>query len=169
MPKLVDRSYALARKPTPAEIRSTLRAAYDDLIEFAATDAFQTLLAEMYSLPPSDRPFFVDTIVLNEQIMRDRGIVPPEGILIQRSAFGDRRPTLFCIKKFIPEELQSHWQNANITFDNLVSDQEVPRDERAWRPPLPFELQQALTAGLIDESALEGVYQPMPVGKQGQS
>lgn len=155
MPKLLDRSYALARNPSPSEIRAALSTAYDELIDFAATDAFQTLLAEMYSLPPNERPYFVNAVVLNGQAMRDRGIVPPPGILVQRSSFGDRRPTLFCIKKFIPEEVQSHWQNANITFDNLVDDEEIPRDQRAWRPPLPFDLQQALTAGLIDQASLE--------------
>src|SRR5262245_51129223 len=154
MPKLLDRSYALARKPTPSEIRAALRIAYDELIEFAATEPFQALLAEMYSLPPTARPYFVNEVVLNEKAMRERGITPPAGILIQRSSFGDRRPTLFCIKKFIPERLQSHCQNANITFDNLVNDEDVPRDERAWRPPLSFDLQQALTAGLVYDRSI---------------
>lgn len=142
-------------EPTHEEIRAALRAAYRGLIEFASTNAFQALLAEIYALSPTARPGFVNDVIMNSQAMRDRGIVAPPGILIQRSSFGDRRPTLFCIKMYIPEQMQSYWQNANITFDNEAADDLVPRDERAWRPPLSFDVQQALVAGLIDESMVD--------------
>ena len=37
----------------------------------------------------------------NEAERAARGFTVPEGILIQASAFGDRRPTLFAVKKFL--------------------------------------------------------------------
>ncbi|MBV8881592.1 MAG: hypothetical protein JO332_16670, partial [Planctomycetaceae bacterium] len=116
-------------EPTRDEIRAALRSAYKDLVEFASTDAFQKLLAELYSLPETARPSFVNEVVLNPTLLRERGVVPPAGILIQRSSFGDRRPTLFCLKKYVPERLRTLWQNANLTFDNLVTDDSVPRDQ----------------------------------------
>jgi hypothetical protein len=155
MGKLLDRSSALKRRPSRAQIRGALSAAYHELIEFATTTAFQSLLTEMYELPATERPHFVNQVVLNQTAMQKRGIVPPSGIYIQRSSFGDRRPTLFCIKKFIPEEFQSHWQNANITFDNLTNVDDVPRDARAWRPPLPFDVQQGLVTGALNEDDLD--------------
>lgn len=140
--------------PSRDEIRATLRAAYKELIEFASKESIQALLTEMYSVPPKERPRFVNEVVLNEKAIQKRGIQCPAGILIQRSPFGDRRPTLFCIKKYIPEQLRTYWQNANITFDNETKDDSVPRDRLAWRPSLPFDVQQALVAGLIDEKHL---------------
>ena len=137
------------------EVHRALRSAYDRLIAFASTPEFQALLDELYSLPPAQRPGFVNDVVLNDSALRARGIGVPTGILIQRSSFGDRRPTLFCIKQYLPERLQIWWHNANLTFDNLVPDDSVPSDRRAWRPPLEFDAQQALVAGLIDEASLD--------------
>ena len=141
-------------EPTRDDIRAALRSAYRDLVEFASTDAFQALILELYSMPDTARPSFVNEVILNPSAMRERGIVPPAEILIQRSSFGDRRPTLFCIKKYLPEHLRLYWQNANITFDNPVSDDSIPRDARAWRPPLGFDVQQAMVAGIVAKEDL---------------
>ena len=143
-----------AQAPTPAEIAAAMRLGYAQLIDVASTPEFQSLLDDLYRLPPTSRPAFVNDIVLNPDELDRRNICLPEGVLIQRSAFGDRRPTLFCIKKFLPTALQSHWQNVNLTFDNIFGDEEVPRDQRAWRPPLPIDLQQAVIAGLVDGGEL---------------
>lgn len=152
--KRLTRMSVASVEPNNEQIRGAMRSAYDELIHFAATDAFQRLLDELFALPECDRPGFVNKVILNNAALAARGIAVPEGILIQRSAFGDRRPTLFCIKKYLPTQLQTHWQNVNITFDNEFDDSVVPRDRRAWRPPLPVEVQQAVVAGQIDEEII---------------
>jgi hypothetical protein len=141
---------------TPAQVYSVMRKAYDDLIEFATAQSFQHLLDDLYGLPEEARPIFVNAVILNRAALLERGISVPDDILIQRSSFGDRRPTLFCIKKYIPEIYHAYWQNVNITFDNNFSDAQVPRDRRAWRPPLPIELQQAIVAKMIALEDIEG-------------
>lgn len=132
-----------------------LKSSYMELLEFASKSQFQMLLDELYALVPTDRPQFVSSVIMNPEKMAARGLTPPLGVLIQRSSFGDRRPTLFCIKKYIEEHLQTHWQNVNITFDNLYEDEDVPRGVDAWRVPLPFDLQQALVAGSLSKEQIE--------------
>lgn len=128
------------------QIRDAMLRCYEDLFAFVATPTFRQVHAELYSLPPNERPKYVLTVLMNPDALRERGVVPPTGVLIQRSAFGDRRPTLFCVKKYLPKELQLYWQNVNITFDNPVDDELVPRDQRAWRKPLPAGAQATLIA-----------------------
>lgn len=138
------------KKPQPldnfckATLLLAMKKGYSELLNFACKPEFQAMLDELYSLAPHERPAFVNSVILNPSQMAKRGLKPPCDILIQKSSFGDRRPTLFCIKKYIDERLQTHWQNVNITFDNLYEDEDIPRGSEAWRPPLPFELQQAL-------------------------
>ena len=138
-------------------LHRALKEAYSNLVSFASRMAFQELLNELYGLPPAARPDFVNRVVMNPPEMARRGLSPPPGLLIQRSSFGDRRPTLFCLKQYLPEHVQTHWQNANITFDNVVDDAEIPRDSRAWRRPLPVEVQQALIAGRVSEATIDKV------------
>lgn len=139
-------------KPTLVD---AMKRSYAELLEFASLPQFQDMLDELYSLAPAERPDFVNNVIMNSSKMAERGLSPPADILIQRSSFGDRRPTLFCIKKYIEEHLQTHWQNVNITFDNLYSEEEVPRGEEAWRVPLPFDLQQALVSEHITEHQID--------------
>lgn len=134
---------------------AAMRSAYDELLNFAGRPEFQILLDELYSLPPHLRPSFVNEVIMDAEKMAERGLAPPDGILIQRSSFGDRRPTLFCIKKYIDERLQTHWQNVNLTFDNIYEGPEVPRGSDAWRRPLPFGVQQALVANLITAEEID--------------
>ncbi|HEX6376776.1 MAG TPA: hypothetical protein VFZ91_13775 [Allosphingosinicella sp.] len=129
-----------------AAIASAMREGYDKLISFSQDPAFRAMVLEMYDKPREERPKFVREVVLSEEARAERGIVLPDGILVQRSTFGDRRPTLFCIKIYLPEELHAPWQNVNLTFDDLYDDRDVPRDERAWRPGLPFDEQASLMA-----------------------
>ncbi len=70
------------------------------LKDFASKNAFQNLLNELYSLPINKRQEFVKNTILDLKKLRDRGINVPNDILIQRSAFSDDRPTLFCIVKY---------------------------------------------------------------------
>lgn len=129
-------------------IRSEMLAGYRQLITFAESVPFERLLGELYDRPPTERPSFVTDVILNEGELQKRNVYAPEGILVLRSAFGDRRPTLFCLKKYLPIELHRYWQNVNITFDNPTQGDERV-EELAWRKPLPASVQAAVIAAGI--------------------
>jgi hypothetical protein len=140
------------------ELAHAMRAAYDALIDFITTPEFRRLMKEFGDLHGQERPSFVVSVLLNKEELARRGIYPPEDILIQRSAFGDRRPTLFCVKKFLPHKFSDVWQNVNITFDNVFMDESVSRaPEFAWREPLPINLQAQVMANGGD---LEQIHDP---------
>ena len=101
------------------ELAQAMRTTYDELIDFVTTPAFKGVMEEFGKLHPEARPAFVMSVLLNKEELARRGVDIPEGLLIQRSAFGDRRPTLFCVKKFLPKKHMDVWQNVNLTFDNL--------------------------------------------------
>lgn len=132
---------------TRAELAAAMRATYDELIAFVSQPAFRTVHEELWNLPSSERPKFVNAVLVNRPELKRRGVDIPEGILVQTSAFGDRRPTLFAVKKFLPEKFHAAWENVNLTFDNEHDDGDVSRDpEMAWRKPLPVSLQSQLIA-----------------------
>jgi len=122
------------------ELQTVMREHYDKLISFVSTPEFRSIFEELMSLDPHQRPAFIQEVLLDEAKLAERGIIIPEGILIQRSAFGDRRPTLFAVKHFLPERYRDVWENVNLTFDNEYVDSSVSRDkETCWRAPLePF-------------------------------
>jgi hypothetical protein len=129
-------------------IRSEMLAGYERLLAVAEAPAFQSLLDDLYRLPAAARPGFVAQVVIDPEERRARRVEVPDDVLVVRSSFGDRRPTLFCLKRYLPADLHRYWQNVNITFDNAVDAERIPSDERAWRKPLPAEIQAALiTAG----------------------
>lgn len=129
------------------ELASAMRSTYDEIIDFVTTPGFKAVMDEFSALHAQDRPAFVANVLLNEIALAERGVDVPDGILIQRSAFGDRRPTLFVVKKFLPERFSDVWQNVNVTFDDEFEDATVSRDpEIAWRAPLPVELQAEVMA-----------------------
>jgi hypothetical protein len=150
------------------ELMRVMRQTYDDIIAFVTTAGFAAFYEEMMSLDPKRRPAFISRVLFQPNEMRRRGIVVPEGILIQTSAFGDRRPTLFAVKKMMPVKYQLVWENMNLTFNNEFKDDDVSRsDENAWRPPLPVALQNELLARGQDlesvpvESGIRiGIYAP---------
>lgn len=134
-----------------AELAAAMSANYQDILEFITQPVFQAMFAEMMALPPARRPAYVSDVWLEPLELERRGLHVPEGILIQTSAFGDRRPTLFVVKKFLPEKYHSAWENVNWTFNNDFKDEDVPRDpESSWRMPLTVSVQNALLAGGID-------------------
>lgn len=139
-----NRSYGQTR------LAEVMRATYDELIDVVTTDEFTAAMAEMGALDAEDRPEFVLSVFLDPEALVARNITVPDGVLIQRSAFGDRRPTLFCVKKFLPEEFSDVWQNVNLTFDNEFLDGSVSRAaDLAWREPLPVHSQaQAMREGI---------------------
>ena len=107
------------------------------------------MLGELYRLPPNERPRFVFDVIVNAEERSRRGVHIPDDVLVLRSAFGDRRPTLFCLKKYLSPDLHRYWQNVNLTFDNPADPASIPTDARAWRKPLPAGAQAAaMEAGL---------------------
>jgi|SRR5215211_1075491 len=137
------------------ELSAVMRRTYDEIIEFITTPAFKAVYEELRSLPGTERTAFVNRVLLRPEELANRGVVVPEGILIQASAFGDRRPTLFAVKKFLPPKYHGAWENVNWTFDNKYGDEGITRSsEDAWRPPLPVPLQNALMERGIDLEAV---------------
>ena len=125
-------------------IRKEMLEGYEKLIGFSGSAQFQALLSELYSYPQTQRPMFVVDVILNPLQRERRGVIVPSDILVLRSAFGDRRPTLFCLKKYLSVELHRYWQNVNITFDNPSQDEAGFIETEAWRKPLSAGVQAAL-------------------------
>lgn len=71
-----------------------------DLKKFSEQENFQTLLNELYSKPVEKMHDFVYENIINKKAIEKRDIDVPSDILIQRSAFSDNRPTLFCVTKY---------------------------------------------------------------------
>ena len=128
---------------TREELRAAMRSNYDDLLEFFYSDAFQEVYASMKAMSAEDRNRFVKEVLIDPDRLREEtGIEIPEGVLIQRSAFGDRRPTVFCLKKFLPERFHRVWENTNLTFDETYEDESVSRvPQVAWRAPIRPDVQ----------------------------
>lgn len=141
---------------TQLELRSVMRNHYDKIIDFITSEPFKRILYELSAMSHLARPQFVHDVLLNDEELKERGVDIPSGILIQRSAFGDRRPTLFAVKHFLPEKYASVWQNVNITFDNKYLDHEVTREKSlCWRAPIPPDIQaNEMAAGTNLESVL---------------
>jgi hypothetical protein len=140
------------------ELSAVMRQVWGELIEFVNTPKFRGVVTELMSLPRAERPGFVARVLLQREELARRGVEIPDGILIQTSSFGDRRPTLFVVKKFLPSKYHGAWENLNITFDNEYPDEQVPRDpESAWRRPLNVALQNAALAGDLDLESLPPV------------
>ena len=132
------------------ELYGIMRTTYDELINFVTTPAFKAFHKELMGLLPKKRPSFVAKVLFDPDERIKRGIVVPNRIVIQTSAFGDRRPTLFG-EKFLPRKYQKVWENLNLTFDNEYKNNKVSRaSKKAWRPPLPVTLQNALIAAGTD-------------------
>jgi hypothetical protein len=133
------------------ELKNVMGRYYQDVLEFLSGSAFREVFKELMSIPWSERPRFVERVLLNKEELLRRGVDIPEQILIQVSAFGDRRPTLFVVKKYLPEKYHLVWQNVNVTFFNDFDETDVPSDAASsWRLPLPVSLQQALLAAGVD-------------------
>lgn len=96
------------------EFRDKIRTSLLDIADFVDTAEFQQLLVDLWETPPEERPEFVRNVILDEGEMEKRGIEVPEDIVVQRSAFGDNRPTLFCVTK----KLGYGQRKVTVTFDN---------------------------------------------------
>jgi hypothetical protein len=127
---------------THGELKKVMREHYDKIIAFVTSEPFQELMVSIAELPSAERAKFVHEVLLDDNALKAKGVEIPDGILIQRSAFGDRRPTLFAVKHFLPDKYTGIWQNVNITFDNKYVDNYISRDrEVCWRAPLSPDIQ----------------------------
>jgi hypothetical protein len=120
-----------AARETPGNtgaVRAVIRESVHKIGQFVCRPEFQALVDELFSLDEKARPNFVLNVILNEEERRSRGIVVPDGMIIQRSTFADNRPTLFCITQRVP--LARPWDKVTITFDNPLPDKSAipPRD-----------------------------------------
>ena len=153
---------------TRAELVDAIRIHYAELIAFVSQPAFRAAYDEMWQLDAAERPGFVNAVFVNRPELERRGVTIPDGVLIQTSAFGDRRPTLFAVKKFLPEQFHSAWENVNLTFDNEYADEEVPRDvAMAWRKPLPVALQSRLMSERVELADVPDIGRDDRVWSQG--
>lgn len=86
------------------------------LREFASDDRFQKLLSQLYALPAEQRNAFVKSSIINTESLAKSGLSVPKDIIIQRSAFSDNRPTLFCLTKYRADGKTK----LTITFDSAM-------------------------------------------------
>jgi len=98
------------------DVQEIVRSKLSEISSFVATEEFQELLQDLYASPPAERARFVADVVMSEQARISRGIEIPAGLAIQRSSFGDGRPTLFCVSTELPSGYP--WRKVTITFDN---------------------------------------------------
>ncbi len=103
-------------KLTPDEIQKLIQNGIEEIGDFIIKPAFLTLLNELYSLPSNERFNFVVSEILNKNKVKQRNIIVPNNMKIQRSHFDDDRPTLFCVTKYIDSAYP--WHKVTITFDN---------------------------------------------------
>ncbi len=136
----------MVAKKRAEHLYKIMRETYDELIDFIVDTPFKELIETMYKEPEDARPAFVTDKILNGEYLASQGIKVPDDILIQRSSFGDGRPTLFVVKKYLGEENRDIWENVNITFDQESDDGEVKSPEVSWQKPLPPSLLSATQA-----------------------
>lgn len=97
-------------------IRTEVRAGLEEIRDFITQEEFISVLIDLYDRAPEDRDQFVRETLLDENEMRRRGIVAPDDIKIQRSQFGDQRPTIFCVTKLMSDGVRK----VTYTFDNSL-------------------------------------------------
>src|SRR2546421_6208912 len=54
-----------------------------EIYDFVSRSEFQLVLRDLYSLPVEERANFVETVLLNKEILKKRGVIAPEGLVIQ--------------------------------------------------------------------------------------
>lgn len=86
------------------------------IAEYTSSEPFRRMYDGMADMSFEAKARFVRTVLLNPAELERRGLTPPPGVRIQRSEFGDRRPTVFCVTQALPEGAQ--WKRMTITFDH---------------------------------------------------
>lgn len=95
-------------------IRNEARSGLEEIRDFVTTDVFVATLGELYDLAPEERDQFVRENLLDPAALAARGITVPAGLKIQRSVFGDGRPTIFCVTKLMSDGIRK----VTYTFDS---------------------------------------------------
>lgn len=114
--------------PDAKTLARQLRDSVGEIGAFVSTPRFRTMLDQMAIMDRQGRELFVQRVLLDDEELATRGILPPEGMVIQRSTFADGRPTLFCVSKYLPDGKRK----VTVTFDN-----EVLGDPVVDEPSLP--------------------------------
>lgn len=86
------------------------------IAQYTSSERFRQMYDAMADMTYEAKTHFVRTVLLNPRELERRGLTPPPGVRIQRSEFGDRRPTVFCVTQALPEGAQ--WKRMTITFDH---------------------------------------------------
>ena len=146
------------------ELQKSMSETYDELLDLFFSENFQNVWEHMKKQNGIARFNFISQTILDREVLkRDWSVIVPDQILIERSSFGDRRPTLFCLKKYLPEKFHQVWENVNLTFDEEYEMHSIPTtSDVAWREPLiPGVQSLLLAAGLPLEEIPDDFKQPM--------
>ena len=149
----------LNNKPSSADItrlHDESKQGYDEIIQFVTTPEFNSVYKELMSLALNDRPEFVVNVLLNDIELQNRGINRPQDLFIMRTAFGDQRSTLFCVKKWLSRDLNIVWENVNIIFD-ANSKAEVSNEADTFRSPVPVAIQHEYLSGRLKKDEIDEV------------
>ena len=149
----------LNSKPTSADItrlHDESKQGYDEIIHFVTTPEFNSVYKELMGLAVNDRPEFVVNVLLNDIALQNRGVNRPQDLFIMRTAFGDKRPALFCVKKWLSRDLNIVWENVNITFSNN-SKEKVLEEENVLRSPVPVAIQHEYLSGRLKKEEVDEV------------
>jgi hypothetical protein len=125
----------------PLGLSEEVRSTTTEIAEFVYTEEFQALVSELNRKSVSERYDFVRNVVINKDELAKRGISVPEGMIIQRSAFADKRPTLFCVTKYLSDQRYK----VTITFDNPEGGESITPDP--WAKHLFNEAKQVRSMG----------------------
>lgn len=98
-------------------LSSELAEFFRPLVDLVCQPSFVALLKETMSLPESVQHEFIEIAWLDPAILKQRGVVIPDGVTVERSWFADQRPTLFCVVAHLPAGYG--WEKITFTFDAL--------------------------------------------------
>ena len=101
-------------KLTRDAVQQEARAGLEAIRDCITSDEFIRVLGELYDHAPEERDVFVRSVLLDPDELRRRGVTVPDGITVQRSQFGDQRPTIFCVTKLMSDGVRK----VTYTFDN---------------------------------------------------
>jgi hypothetical protein len=147
----------LNRNPTMADIarlHHESKQGYEEIIQFVKSPEFNSIYKELMDLSNHDQPEFVVNVLLNDIELQNRGVNRPKNLFIMRTAFGDRRPTLFCVKKWLSRDLNVFWENVNINFVNK-SEKEMSDKTSALRSPTPVAIQHEYLSGKLTKKEVD--------------
>lgn len=98
----------------PQKLKEEIEETLLELNKFVGTEEFRKLVTDLRSSPKNLRHEFVKNTVINPTELTKRKIFVPKDMVIQRSAFRDNRPTLFCVTKYLSDRIRK----VTITYDD---------------------------------------------------